>query len=53
VLEPRRDLRLARETRDELRVRAELAMEDLHRDVAIDALLEGAVDRPIAPIPTS
>ena len=44
VLEARRDLRLAREARHELRVGAELAVEDLHGDVAVDALLERAVD---------
>ena len=44
MLEARSDLRLAREAGDELRVRGELAMEDLHRDVAIDAALEGAID---------
>src|SRR5262249_49410565 len=46
VLEPRSDLGLTRETRNELRVRGELAMEDLHRDVAIDSLLERPIDAP-------
>ena len=43
MLEARSDLRLTREAGDELRVRGELAMKDLDRDVAIDAALEGAV----------
>ena len=44
VREARGDLGLAVEARDELLVRRELAVEDLHRDVAVDPLLEGAVD---------
>jgi DNA-binding MarR family transcriptional regulator len=44
VLEARGHLRLAREARHELRVRAQLAVEDLDGDVAIDALLERAID---------
>ena len=46
VRQARRDLRLAVEARDERLVGGELAVEDLHRDVAVDAPLEGAVDAP-------
>ena len=46
VRESRRDLRLPVEPRDELLVRGELAVEDLHGDVAVDPLLERAVDAP-------
>ena len=49
MLKARRDLGLAMEARHQLLVRAELAMEDLHRDVAIDPLLERAVHAPHGP----
>ncbi len=44
VHEPARDLGLAVEARHELGVPAQLPVEDLHRDVALDPALEGPVD---------
>jgi hypothetical protein len=44
VLQLARDLRLAMEALDELRIAGHLAVEDLHGHVAIDAALVRAVD---------
>ena len=44
--QPRGDLGLAMEARHQLRVRAELAVQDLHRDVTIDPPLVRAVHPP-------
>jgi hypothetical protein len=44
--EARGHLRLAVEARDDRRIRRELAVQDLHRDVPVDPFLESAVHAP-------